>query len=231
MPTKPKSNKSKKGSPPKAKTKTKSSKKSARSKTKSASPSTKKKTSRGGPVTSKKAKSSRPLAPQGNVKRSPKAPSNGNGSTLKVGAPAPDFALPDETGKVIKLSDFQGKKVVLYFYPKDDTPGCTKEACAFRDGIQKIRTKGAVVLGASADSVESHQKFSDKFQLNFPLLSDEMKTMLKAYGVWKEKSMYGRKFMGIERTTVLINEDGTIGRVWPKVKVDGHYLEVLKTLG
>ena len=234
MPAKPKSKKTSKGSSPKAKTKaktkTKSTKKSAGSKTKSVAPSTKKNTSRRGPGVSKKAKSSRSLASKAKVKRSPKTPSDGDNSILAVGAPAPDFALPDETGKVTSLSDFQGKQVVLYFYPKDDTPGCTKEACDFRDGIQEIRNKGAVVLGASADSVESHQKFSGKFQLNFPLLSDGSKTMLKDYGVWKEKSMYGRKFMGIERTTVLINADGIIERVWPKVKVDGHFLEVLGAL-
>lgn len=230
MPTNPKSNKSKKGSRLKAKAKTKSSTKSVKSKTQSPSPSTKKKTSRSRPVISQKTKPSRVPAPKKTVKRVPKAQSNGDNSTLKIGASAPAFSLPDETGTFINLSDFQGKQVVLYFYPKDDTPGCTKEACAFRDGIQEIRTKGAVVLGVSADSVGSHQKFSDKFQLNFPLLSDEMKTMLKAYGVWKEKSMYGKKYMGIERTTVLIKEDGTVGRIFPKVKVDGHFVEVLEAL-
>lgn len=231
MPAKTRSNKSKKNaSHPKDKTKTTSTSKSVKSKMKSASPSTKKKTSRGRPVTSKKAKSGRVLAHHTTVNRARKTPSNSNNSALAVGSPAPAFSLPDETGKIINLSDFQGNKVVLYFYPKDDTPGCTKEACAFRDGIQEIRTKGAVVLGVSADSVGSHRKFSDKFQLNFPLLSDEMKAMLNAYGVWKEKSMYGKKFMGIERTTVLINEDGTIGRIFPKVKVDGHFWEVLEAL-
>ncbi|MGD9852397.1 MAG: thioredoxin-dependent thiol peroxidase [Nitrospirales bacterium] len=226
MPTNPKSKKSKKGSP----LKTKSSTKPVKSKTKSSSPSTKKKTSRGRPGNSQKDKSGLAPSPKTAVKRVPKAQSNSSNSTLTVGAPAPAFSLPDETGKLINLSDFQGKQVVLYFYPKDDTPGCTKEACAFRDGIQEIRTKGAVVVGVSADSVGSHRKFSDKFQLNFPLLSDEMKGMLTAYGVWKEKSMYGKKYMGIERTTVLIKEDGTVGRIFPKVKVDGHFLEVLEAL-
>ena len=151
--------------------------------------------------------------------------------SLKVGTRAPAFSLPNEKGRVVKLSELKGKKVVLFFYPKDDTPGCTKEACSFRDGLQAIRKKGAVVLGVSADSVASHQKFSQKFDFNFPLLSDESKAMIQAYGVWKEKSMYGRKYMGIERTTVLISKDGTISHVFPKVKVDGHYDEVLEALG
>ena len=149
---------------------------------------------------------------------------------LKVGSRAPAFSLPNEKGQVVKLSDLKGKKIVLFFYPKDNTPGCTQEACSFRDGLAAIRKKGAVVLGVSADSVASHQKFSEKFDFNFPLLSDESKAMIQAYGVWKEKSMYGRKYMGIERTTVLIAKDGTISQVFPKVKVNGHYEEVLEAL-
>jgi peroxiredoxin Q/BCP len=150
---------------------------------------------------------------------------------LKVGNRAPAFSLPNENGTVVKLSDLKGKKIVLFFYPKDNTPGCTQEACSFRDGLQTIRKKGAVVFGVSADSVASHQKFSQKFDFNFPLLSDESKTMIQAYGVWKEKSMYGRKYMGIERTTVLIAKDGIISHLFPKVKVNGHYEEVLEALG
>ena len=150
---------------------------------------------------------------------------------LKVGSRAPAFSLPNEKGQVVKLSELKGKKIVVFFYPKDDTPGCTKEACSFRDGLQAIRKKGAVVLGVSADSVASHQTFSQKFDFNFPLLSDESKAMIQAYGGWKEKSMYGRKYMGIERTTVLIAKDGTISHVFPKVKVEGHYEEVLEALG
>ncbi len=150
---------------------------------------------------------------------------------LKVGSPAPAFSLPNEKGQVVKLSELKGKKIVVFFYPKDDTPGCTKEACSFRDGLQAIRKKGAMVLGVSADSVASHQKFSKKFDFNFPLLSDESKAMIQAYGVWKEKSMYGRKYMGIERTTVLIAKNGTVSHVFPKVKVEGHYEEVLEALG
>jgi peroxiredoxin Q/BCP len=151
-------------------------------------------------------------------------------SDLKVGQKAPDFTVMDDKGEKVKLSDLKGKKVVLYFYPKDDTPGCTKEACAFRDGIDKIKKRGAVVLGVSADSVESHKKFKSKFDLNFPLLADSDKKMIEAYGVWKEKSMYGKKYMGIERTTFVIDENGKIAHIFPKVKVDQHYDEVLEAL-
>ena len=161
----------------------------------------------------------------------PKDQSEAGTSGLKVGSRAPAFALPNEQGKVVKLSELKGKKIVLFFYPKDDTPGCTKEACSFRDGLQAIQKKGAVVFGVSADSVASHQKFSHKFAFNFPLLSDESKSTIQAYGVWKEKSMYGRKYMGIERTTVLIAKDGKVSHVFPKVKVTGHYEEVLAALG
>jgi len=150
---------------------------------------------------------------------------------VKVGSRAPAFSLPNEQGQVVKLSELKGKTIVLFFYPKDDTSGCTKEACSFRDGLQAIRKKGALVLGMSADSVVSHQRFSQKYDLNFPLLSDESKAIIQAYGVWKEKSMYGRKYMGIERTTVVIAKDGTISHVFPKVKVEGHYEEVLAALG
>lgn len=149
---------------------------------------------------------------------------------LKVGQKAPAFSLPNQDGKLTSLAQFKGKKVVLYFYPKDDTPGCTKESCAFRDGIDEIRDSGAVVLGVSGDSVESHKKFAKKFTLNFPLLSDERKTVLRAYGVWKEKSLYGRTFMGIERTTFIIDEQGKIDDIFQKVKVDGHLEEVLAEL-
>ncbi|HEY9166783.1 MAG TPA: thioredoxin-dependent thiol peroxidase [Candidatus Kryptonia bacterium] len=151
-------------------------------------------------------------------------------SSLKVGAKAPAFTLKNDGGETVKLADYKGKKVVLYFYPKDDTPGCTKEACSFRDGFSEIKKKGAVVFGVSADSVESHGKFKQKFNLNFPLLSDTDKKVINAYGVWKEKSLYGRKFMGIERTTFVIDEDGKIKKIFPKVKVDGHYDEVLAEL-
>ena len=149
---------------------------------------------------------------------------------MKVGQKAPEFTVVDDSGKTVKLSDFKGKKVVLYFYPKDDTPGCTKEACSFRDGISEIRKQGAVVLGVSADSAASHQKFRKKFDLNFPLLADTEKKIIEDYDVWKEKSLYGRKYMGIERTTYIIGKDGKISHIFPKVKVSEHYDEVLAAL-
>ncbi len=149
---------------------------------------------------------------------------------LKIGQKAPAFALPNQDGVMLRLSDFAGKKVVLYCYPKDDTPGCTKESCDFRDGLEEIHEHGAVVLGISGDSAASHKKFAKKFNLNFPLLSDEQKTTLRAYGVWKEKSLYGRKFLGVERATFIINEQGKIDDIFRKVKVDGHLEEVLAEL-
>jgi peroxiredoxin Q/BCP len=149
---------------------------------------------------------------------------------LKVGQKAPDFTVLNDSGQKVKLSDFKGKTVVLYFYPKDDTPGCTAEACAFRDGIDEIKSRAAVVLGISTDSVESHKKFKNKFDLNFPLLSDADKAVAQAYGAWKEKSMYGKKYMGIERTTFIIDPEGKISHIFPKVKVDEHYDQVLDAL-
>jgi len=149
---------------------------------------------------------------------------------LEVGQKAPDFAVLNDKGEKVKLSDFKGKKVVLYFYPKDDTPGCTKEACAFRDGIDEIKKRGAVVIGVSADSVDSHKKFKSKFDLNFPLLADTDKKIIEAYGTWKEKSMYGKKYMGIERTTFVIDEQGKVSHIFPKVKVEHHHDEVLAAL-
>jgi len=173
----------------------------------------------------------KPASPKKIQKISQVGEQTGSTRDLHVGDYAPAFSLPDDTGNIVNSSELRGKKVVVYFYPKDDTPGCTTEACSFRDGIQELREKGAVVFGVSADSVSSHRKFSEKFQLNFPLLSDESKAMIQAYGVWKEKSLYGRKYMGIERTTVVINEDGTIRKIFPKVKVNGHFTEVLQVLG
>ncbi len=149
---------------------------------------------------------------------------------MKTGDRAPDFKLASTDGSVVRLADFKGKKVVLYFYPKDDTPGCTKEACSFQENLARIKKKGAVVLGMSADSVASHMKFSGKYGLAFPLLSDETKDVCRAYGVWKEKSLYGRKFMGIVRTTFVIDEKGIIQHVFPNVKVDGHTQEILDVL-
>jgi len=159
-----------------------------------------------------------------------KAANEPGGNGLKVGDKAPDFNVSTDAGQKVKLSDFKGKKIVLYFYPKDDTPGCTKEACAFRDGISEIKDRGAVVLGVSTDSVDSHKKFSSKFDLNFPLLADTDKKIVEAYGVWKEKINYGKKYMGIERTTFIINKEGKISHIFPKVKVDEHYDEVIDAL-
>jgi peroxiredoxin Q/BCP len=149
---------------------------------------------------------------------------------LKVGQKAPDFTVLNDAGQKVKLSEFKGTKVVLYFYPKDDTPGCTTEACAFRDGFEEIRKRGAIVVGVSTDSVESHKKFKSKFDLNFPLLADTDKKIVEAYGTWKEKSMYGKKYMGIERTTFIVDEQGKISHIFPKVKVQAHYDEVLDAL-
>jgi len=146
------------------------------------------------------------------------------------GEPAPDFRLPADDGKTYALRDLRGKKVVLYFYPKDDTPGCTKEACSFRDDLSRVRSKGAIVLGVSKDDLESHAKFREKYSLSFPLLSDPEGKVLSAYGVWKEKNLYGKTFMGIERTTFVIDEGGRIQKVFPRVKVDGHVDEVLAAL-
>lgn len=171
-----------------------------------------------------------PALPKKLKKTSQTGSAVGSTHTLHVGDLAPDFSLSDETGNLVNLSEFRGKKVVVYFYPKDDTPGCTTEACSFRDNFQVLKKRGADVVGVSADSILSHRKFVEKYHLNFPLLSDESKTIIQAYGVWKEKSLYGRKFMGIERTTFVLNEDGTIRRIFPKVKVNKHIAEVLKAL-
>ncbi len=149
---------------------------------------------------------------------------------LKIHDPAPPFSLPATTGQKISLKQFPGSKVVLYFYPKDDTPGCTKEACQFRDGIADIKKAGAVILGVSPDDVASHEKFLKKFSLPFPLLADVDHAVAEKYGVWVEKSMYGRKYMGIERSTFLIDSQGRIGRIFSKVKVSDHYAEVLAAL-
>ena len=152
------------------------------------------------------------------------------GDFLEPGTKAPVFALKSDSGKSVKLSDFKGKPVVLYFYPKDDTPGCTREACAFRDLKSEMETAGAVVLGVSPDSVESHGKFRDKFKLNFPLLADEGHALAEQYGAWREKNMYGKKSMGVQRSTYLIGTDGKIARVWKKVNVDGHDASVLEAV-
>ncbi len=149
---------------------------------------------------------------------------------LKVGDKAPSFKLKNQEGETISLADLKGKAIVLYFYPKDDTSGCTKESCNFRDEFPKFGKLNAEIIGVSADSVESHKKFASKYSLPFNLLSDEKREMIEKYGVWKEKSMYGRKYMGIERTTFIINADGKITKIFPKVKVDDHNQEVMEAL-
>ena len=149
---------------------------------------------------------------------------------LKVGDKAPDFSLPSATGQTITLKSLRGKHVVLYFYPKDDTPGCTKEACSFRDEITQIEKAHAVVLGVSTDGLASHQKFSKKYGLPFALLSDEGLVVAKAYGVYKQKSMYGRTYWGIERSTFVIDERGKLTAIFRKVKVDGHVEQVMTAL-
>jgi peroxiredoxin Q/BCP len=151
-------------------------------------------------------------------------------SLLKVGQKAPAFTLMNHAGQKVSLKDFAGKKLVIYFYPKDDTPGCTKESCDFRDQFEPVKKNGAVIIGVSKDSVASHLKFKTKYSLPFDLLSDEEGKMCEAYGVWKEKSMYGRKYMGIERSTFIVDESGKIAKIYPKVSVTGHVDEVLKDL-
>ena len=149
-----------------------------------------------------------------------------------IGKPAPDFTLPSSTGESVSLKSFKNKKtVVLYFYPKDDTPGCTKEACGFRDLTADFEKVGAVILGVSNDPADSHAKFREKFKLPFELLADEDASVSKAYGVYKQKNLYGKKYMGIERTTFIIDRTGRIAQIYPKAKVDGHVAEVLAFLG
>jgi thioredoxin-dependent peroxiredoxin len=150
---------------------------------------------------------------------------------INVGDTAPDFKLPSTKGHDISLKEFRGKKnVVIYFYPKDDTPGCTKEACGFRDEQREFLARNTVVLGVSLDSLDSHHRFTEKYNLPFALLSDENTSVSKAYGVYKQKSMYGRVFWGIERSTFIIGKDGKVKEIFRKVKVDGHSDELLKLL-
>ena len=149
---------------------------------------------------------------------------------LQVGDRAPDFSLPSHEGTMFHLGEQRGKKVILYFYPKDNTPGCTREACSFQDHLAVVRKKNAVVVGVSTDSLRSHTSFAEKYGLSFPLLSDEKKEVVKRYGVWKKKSLYGKTYYGIERTTFIIDENGTIANIFSKVKVDGHLNEVLEAL-
>ena len=150
---------------------------------------------------------------------------------LKEGDKAPEFSATTDAGERLSLKDLKGKPVVLYFYPKDDTPGCTKQACGIRDSYEEFRRAGALVLGVSPDPVKSHVKFIKKFELPFTLLADEDKAIANSYGVWGEKSFMGRKYMGNHRVTFLINADGRIAKIWPAVKPETHAEEVLAALG
>jgi len=151
--------------------------------------------------------------------------------SVEPGHPAPPFRLADAEGQIHTLSDYHGKTVVLYFYPKDDTPGCTKEACGFRDLHEQFTDHEVVVLGVSPDGVEKHCKFAEKHGLGFELLADTEHAVAEQYGVWVEKSMYGKKYMGMQRATFLIDEQGKVAQVWPKVKPAGHAKQVLDALG
>ncbi|MCS6885092.1 MAG: thioredoxin-dependent thiol peroxidase [Acidobacteriota bacterium] len=149
---------------------------------------------------------------------------------LEIGTKAPDFRLRDQNGQEVTLESLRGRKVVLYFYPKDDTPGCTKEACAFRDSFEEFKSRGVEVLGVSVDDEESHRKFIEKYSLPFRLLADVNKQVVQAYGVWGEKNMYGKKYMGTNRVTYVIDENGMIAAVYPKVKPETHAKELLEKL-
>ncbi len=151
--------------------------------------------------------------------------------TIKPGDTAPDFTLATDSGGEIVLSDLRGNKVILYFYPKDLTPGCTKESCDFRDALPDFKRIDAAIIGISRDSVDRHDRFKAKYELNFPLAADEEGAVCKAYGVWVEKSMCGRKYMGIERSTFLIDGEGVVRQLWRKVKVKGHAQDVLQQAG
>ena len=150
--------------------------------------------------------------------------------TLAIVDAAPDFSLPASGGRTVSLAGLKGKPFVLYFYPRADTPGCTKEACAFEEALPQLGKTGVTVIGVSKDSMKAIDKFAEKYNLTFPLASDPATTTIAAYGAWLEKSMYGKKYMGIERSTVLVDAKGKIAHIWPKVKVPGHADEVLKTV-
>ncbi|MCI9120680.1 MAG: thioredoxin-dependent thiol peroxidase [Oscillibacter sp.] len=149
---------------------------------------------------------------------------------LEVGMKAPDFTLPDKDGNLVSLAEFAGKKVVLYFYPRDNTPGCTRQACAFAENYGEFQRRGVVVIGVSKDSAASHQRFAEKHGLPFLLLADSERTAIQAYGVWQEKKLYGKVSMGVVRTTFLIGEDGRIEKIMPKVKPDANAAEILAYL-
>jgi peroxiredoxin Q/BCP len=151
-------------------------------------------------------------------------------TSVATGNPAPDFTLQDQNGHSVNLRDFRGQKVILFFYVRDDTPGCTKEACNFRDGIGKLKTQNVVVLGISTDSAKSHDRFAQKYQLPFPLLADENAEVAKKYGVWGKKNMYGRTFYGIIRSTFIVDENGNVAAEYRRVRVDGHFDKILEDL-
>jgi len=152
------------------------------------------------------------------------------GDWIEPGSKAPAFTLTADDGSKVRLADLIGSPVVLYFYPRDDTPGCTREACAFRDQQKALQKLGAIVLGVSPDDVASHEKFRDKFNLNFPLLADPGHKMAEKYGAWREKNLYGKKSMGIQRSTYLIDSTGKVAKLWKRVKVDGHDTHVLAAI-
>ncbi len=175
------------------------------------------------------AKKKKPAAKKTPVKKTVRKKTPKSGMPA-VGNKAPAFRALSTSGELIDSSSFQGRGVVLYFYPKDDTPGCTVEACSFRDHHPEIMSTGTAVIGVSGDSVESHQRFTTKYKLPFPLLSDSAHRVAMDYGVWVEKNNYGKKYMGIQRATFLINKEGKVAAVWPKVKVEGHTEEVLEAI-
>ena len=150
--------------------------------------------------------------------------------SIAEGSPAPDFSLPASGGRTVSLQSLKGKPFVLYFYPRADTPGCTKEACAFQEALPQLGKIGVEVIGVSKDKMAPIEKFAAKYNLTFPLASDPDAKIIEAFGAWQEKSMYGKKYMGIERSTVLVDKTGTIAKIWPKVKVEGHAAEVLKAV-
>jgi peroxiredoxin Q/BCP len=183
-----------------------------------------------------KAKATKPKKASGARKPKPSAarttlPSPGAASDggLSAGSRVPSFELPDQDGNMVSSSSLEGEPYVLYFYPKDDTPGCTKEACGFRDDIGKFGAKGVRVIGVSPDKPESHARFRDKYGLNFTLLSDADKQLIQECGVWVKKQNYGREYMGVERSTFLVGGDGTVRKVWRRVRVDGHIADVLES--
>jgi len=185
-------------------------------------------------ITAKKAPTKKTTAKKSPAKKiarsTSKIASKASSKMPVVGQPAPDFALQSDTNGTVSLSRYIGKNVVLYFYPKDDTPGCTREACSFQENKSKLITSDAIVIGVSPDTVDSHKKFRSKYGLDFVLVADEDRELCQAYGVWVEKNNYGKKYMGVQRATFLIDRHGRVAYVWPKVSVDGHTEEVLHEL-